>query len=61
MLQSGLINIKDVFCVGFMVVLRIIIDGNFDTIDEDYRFKVNRSFLKEKGEAVAQLCSSLFR
>ena len=49
------------FCVGFMVVLRIIIDGDYDTIDEDYRFKVNRSFLKEKSEAVAQLCSSLFR
>jgi hypothetical protein len=55
------IIIKAMFCAGFMVVLRIIIDGEYDTIDEDYRFKVNRSFLKEKGEAVAQLCSSLFR
>ena len=55
------IIIKAMFCVGFMVVLRIIIDGDYDTIDEDCRFKVNRSFLKEKSEAVAQLCSSLFR
>ena len=32
------------FCAGFMVALRIIIDGAYDTIDKDDRIEENRNF-----------------